>query len=102
LKVPSISDDAWRVVRMNNGEGLQFVEDMPLPAFVASMIAGLPYAAQRVDGVDVIIDEALDILNDMNLPQLTEEVKERQWPESFKEFLITESMDQVANQPTTQ
>jgi hypothetical protein len=70
LRVPSISEDAWRVVRMNNGGGLQFIEDMPQPAFVASMIAGLQHAAERVVGVDDMITEALDILDDMTLPQL--------------------------------
>jgi uncharacterized protein YaaW (UPF0174 family) len=37
LKVPSISEDAWRVVRMNYGRGFQVIEDMPQPAFAASI-----------------------------------------------------------------
>jgi hypothetical protein len=78
---------------MNNGGGLQFIEDMPQLAFVASMIAGLPYAAERVVGVDDMIIKALDILDDMNLPQLTENVKEKHWPESFKECLIVAKTD---------
>jgi hypothetical protein len=59
LRAPLISEDAWRVVRINNGGVLQFIEDMPQPAFVASMIAGLQYAAEKVVGVNDMITEAL-------------------------------------------
>ena len=89
-KVEDVSDTVFELAKLHNGGGLGNLEDTPECAYVASMIAALPFAMSKVEGLTQVIDDVMNIFETLTVDSLKEALDEEgdKVPKSLREFFI--------------
>ena len=86
LRLKEISDQVWAVIRLHFEGRLGFIEDSPQSAYVASVLASLPFLRNKLDKLDEMVFEVEAIFDDFSLESLQLKMGEMGCTPALEEF----------------